>query len=67
MGLQFRFARVSTRTNAEAGGAGEERTSAGDPAGTPAGVQFKRYHGAKLMMEDSVFAELELVTLTPNP
>jgi tRNA (guanine-N7-)-methyltransferase len=28
--------------------------------GTPEGVQFKRYHGAKLMMEDSVFAELEL-------
>ena len=27
---------------------------------TPNGVPFKRYHGAKLMMEDSVFAELEL-------
>jgi hypothetical protein len=30
------------------------------PAGTPLGVPYKRYHGAKLMSEDSVFAELEL-------
>ena len=29
-------------------------------ADTPDNVPFKRYHGAKLMMEDSVFAELEL-------
>ena len=30
------------------------------PEGTPEGTPFKRFHGAKLMMEDSVFAELEL-------
>jgi len=30
------------------------------PAGTPLGVPYKRYHGAKLMMENSVFAELKL-------
>lgn len=29
-------------------------------AAPPEGVPAKRYHGAKLMMEDSVFAELEL-------
>ena len=39
-------------------GDAEAKTAAA--AAPPEGVPAKRYHGAKLMMEDSVFAELEL-------